>query len=241
MPQTLWPITWPIDITEEDPAHVEAAELFASQSMHALTARRIGYVPVTVMPCTGKCSHPRDENPFHPVLTDMGRMANCFCSSGCSCETGPRVYLDSPVGAIINVTVDGVAVPPAEYHLEGNWLVRTGGKGWPSCSGERFTVTYSNGYNVDALGKIAAGHLAVEYLNLQKGSKKCRLPDSIQSISRAGVSMQFESGMFPGGVTGMAEVDTYLMLHNPYALKVTPTIHSVDRHRNRQVTWRGLR
>lgn len=241
MPQLIWPITWAPGTEPTDADVKDAAEQFAGLALRHLTGRRVGNVSVTVMPCGGRCSHPRDTgNPFHPILLETGQMANCFCGGTCLCDSAPRVYLDAPVGRIEQVLVNGEVVPDTAYRVEnGTWLVRTDGEGWPSCAGDKFTVTYINGYPVDALGQIAGGIMAAEYVKLIAGDKKCRLPSGVRSINRAGMSIEIESGLFPGGRTGMQEVDTYLIAWNPYALKVPPTIHSIDRRRNRQVTWKA--
>lgn len=242
MTQTLWPVIWPTDIQELDPEKVDAAERFAAAAMHHLTGRRVGHVAVTVMPCTRQCKCPGDFGaPFHPVLMDSGRIANCFCQSGCSCDSAPRVMLDAPVGGIIRVISNGEEIPATSYEVQdGRWLVRTDGEGWPSCAGADFTVTYWNSHLPSKMGQMAAGYLAAEYLKLLDNDKKCRLPAGVTSISRAGVNIEIETGMFPGGVTGLREVDTYIMMWNPYALKTPPTIHSIDKKRNRQVTWKGI-
>lgn len=243
MPNTIWPVKWAIDTTNLDPQQMDVAEKFAGAVLRQLTGRRVGNIPVTVMPCARTCKHPRNAalgNPFHPILMDTGQMANCFCNGSCSCESAPSVYLDGPVGSIVNVMIDGVALDPSAYRMEnGSWLVRTDGDGWPACAGLDFTVTYMNGLPVDLMGQIAAGVLAEEYLKLLNTDKKCRLPSGVKSLNRAGVSIEIETGMFPGNVTGIKEVDTYLYLINPNALRVPPSIHSVDRRRNRQVTWRA--
>lgn len=242
MPNTIWPVKWTTDITAVDPETVDIAEKFAGSVLRMLTGRRVGNVPVTVMPCARTCAHPRNValgNPFHPILLETGQMANCFCNGSCSCDSAPKVYLDSPVGAIVEVKVNDAIVPPTSYRLEnGNWLVRTDGEGWPPCAGDRFTVTYMNGHPVDAIGQYVAGVLAAEYLKAMSADKKCRLPAGVRSLSRAGVTIEVETGMFPGNVTGLKEVDSYLMLWNPSGMKIAPTIHSIDRRRNRQVSWR---
>lgn len=241
MAQPIWPIIWPIGTEPTDDDLKARAEMFAGAVMRHLTAGRVGNVSITVMPCGGRCAHPRDHgDPFHPVLLESGQMANCFCHGGCSCESAPRVYLDGPVGSITQVMIDGEVVPDTAYRVEnGTWLTRTDGKGWPSCSGDKFTVTYMQGNPVDLMGQIAGGVLAVEYVKLINEDKKCRLPQGVRSINRAGISIEIESGIFPGGRTGMQEIDSYLIMWNPYALKTAPTVHSPDRRRNRQVTWRA--
>lgn len=242
MVQTIWPVKWMRDITSVDEELVDIAEQFAGAVMRMLTANRYGNVHVTVMPCSDRCVRPNITAgaPLLPYPSAGKLRGTCRCNGGCSCASAPSVYLDSPVGGIIEVKVDGVILPETSYRVDdGNWLVRTDGEGWPSCAGEDFTVTYVNSYKVSFLGEIAAGALAAEYLMLIDGDAKCQLPTGITSISRQGVNIEITSGMFPDGLTGIREVDTYLSMVNPYGLKTPPTIHSVDRKRNRQTTWRA--
>lgn len=241
MAQSLWPVKWPssVDLDTIDPEHKDAAEMFAAMAMHHLTGRRVGIVPVTVMPCSRRCKHPYDYGiPFHPILMDSGQIANCFCHGGCSCDNINKVELEMPVGEIYEVRVNGEIVPNTSYRVEnGRWLVRTDGKDWPSCAGDNFTVRYNRAYAPDTAGEIAAGLMAAEYLKLLADDRKCRLPVGVTSIARAGVNIEIQTGMFPGGVTGMRDVDTYLLMWNPNGIRVAPTVHSPDRKRNRQITW----
>lgn len=249
MAQTLWPIEWPknIELDGYTPEQLDIAERFAAAAMYHLSGRRYGRNKITVMPCANTCKHPRMDfgDPWHPVLLESGRVGNCFCHGGCSCDSAPSVLLDSPVGGIVEVIIDGVALPKTAYRVENGYkLVRLDGKGWPACSGDRFTVTYYNGYAPGKLGEIAAGYLAAEYLKLFNPTDRretCRLPSGVTSIARAGVNIEIQGGMFPDGVTGIKEVDSFLVMVNPNAIKVPPTIHSLDRpRRQRQVTWKGF-
>jgi hypothetical protein len=44
--------------------------------------------------------------------------------------------------------------------------------------------------------------------------------------------------MFPGGTTGIREVDAVISFYNPYALRSPSVIYSPDRHaRARETTW----
>jgi hypothetical protein len=179
---SIWPIDWPpsVDLSAYDPYHVQVAEMAASATMRLLTLYRVGGLPITVMPCTGTCAFPsmpfsgpaqsgNSYLPFYPILLASGAYANCFCGASCECEARATVLLGTPVGRIDEVKVDGVVLPSSAYRVEdGNKLVRLDGEGWPACSGDGFTVTYLNGYEVDVLGQAAGGILAAEYLRHQR-------------------------------------------------------------------------
>jgi hypothetical protein len=238
MPNAIWPLTWPSGATDGVPAEqVALAEEFAAAAMRALTLNRVGGVPVTVMPYQ-HCARPR-----------FGSMRNlywheaylgCLCDFGCTCPGERGVVLDGPVGRIDEVRLNGTALADTEYALEeGNRLVRTDGKPWPGCAGPAFTVTYLNAYEVSAAGSYAAGVLAREYLKAITGAKNCRLPSNVTSVSRQGMSFEMSTGLFPEGVTGITEVDTYLMQWNPHGLRTAPRVYSPDlrRPKTRRFGW----
>lgn len=240
MANEIWPVTWPDGApTEADADKVALAEDYAARTMRMLTLYRVGGRPITVMPCSTNCRVPR-YSAFRPVeLLSAADLLNCGCTFGCSCDPIESVYLTAPVGRIDEVVVDGAVLPVDAYHVEdGNILVRTDGGRWPSCSGDDFTVTYLNGYPVDSMGQYVAGVLAQEYLNAMTASKnKCKLPPSVTSLTRQGVTIEMTTGLFPEGVTGITIVDTYLRQFNPHGLKTKPTVHSPDLdRRQRQVT-----
>ena len=206
----IWPVAWPAyaDADNLDPEVKERAELFASNVLRMLTLYRVGGEPITAMPCTRTCRHPNTAAfalgamPFDPILLGTGQYANCWCGSDCTCGSAPTVILDAPVGRIDSVIIDGIALPTTAYHVEdGNKLIRLDGKGWPSCAGKRFTVTYLKGYPVDTMGEYAAGVLAAEYLKLLGNDRKgCRLPSSVTNVTRQGLTFEIARGV-PDGVT----------------------------------------
>jgi len=50
----------------------------------------------------------------------------------------------------------------------------------------------------------------------------------VTSIARQGVTMTFGTEMFPGGRTGIREIDAYLFSINPHGLKMPPMVWSPD-------------
>lgn len=243
----IWPIDWPIDIdiTDFDPYLVQRAEEAAAKSLRVLTMYRVGGLPITVMPVNHGCCKPftggqigNSYVPFYPILLESGQYANCFCGSGCGCASAAVVNLRPPVSRIDNVTIDGVVLPNTAYRVEDGYkLRRLDGKGWPSCYGDKFTVTYLNGHEVDVYGQFVGGLLAKEFLTLLTSPQDCRLPSGLESVTRQGMSYRLVQGLFPDGVTNIPEVDLYLKQWNPYGMKQMPQVFSPDLEWPREITW----
>jgi len=263
-----------------------------------------------------------------------------MCPTGdCSCSRLCEAILPGPVGGIVEVLLDGVALPPTAYRVDnGNRLVRTDGDCWPACQdmaapptfqyepltftgpagtftitrvgqivtitattsttgvidtlgttpwpprglteadGSRstlvaqpdggvrlwnaaapvvetlsmiyetaaaatapdptgtFAVRYYQGFAPDAMISYAAGVLANEFLKACEG-KKCRLPAGVSRVTRQGVTYEITAGSFPGGFTGIQEVDTVIRLFNPGGLTQAPVVSSPDIRRPRTPTW----
>lgn len=217
------------------------AKALAVQTMRALTAYRIGGCPVTVRPCSRTCvsNYPNwfyNGSTFMPIsLAGVWVNMVCGCGTGdCGCTTLPEVVLPAPVGRIDSVILDGVTLNPSAYRVDGNRLVRLDGGLWPVCQDMAlpsgvgtFLVTYLNAYPVDGLGAYAAGVLACEFASACNGGS-CRLPSGVTHITRQGITMDIASGSFPGGLTGIREVDAYIMRWNPNGLRQEPTVWSPD-------------
>lgn len=242
----VWPITWPANINADalDPNIRKLCEVYATVCMTALTLHRVGGKPVTIMPAS------RDRIRGHYVwdapVDDLYPVGSFYpglvypsaqdLTDSTTVHKVEAVDLPGPVGAIVEVRIDGVIVDPAKYRVEnGRYLILINGGSWPSESGDNFTVTYQNSHPVDEMGAYAAGVLAEEWLKLITTKKNLRLPASATTISRQGLTMEVARGMFPEGVTGIPEVDAYLMLWNPFGLKVAPKVYSPDLPVHRQV------
>lgn len=228
-----WPIIW-TDETARDAAtaaQVARAERMASNTLRMLTLYRVGQLSVKVMPRTLHCNSPftpHDPN-VDPIFASADSLKNCSCIFGCSCAGDGRVYLKGPVASVQEVSVRGTALEPSVYGVvDGMWLVRTDGGTFPSCAGADFTVTYTIGAPVSTLGQLAAGVLAAEFLKLFSGNKNCRLPRTVTNLSRQGMNMTLDKGLFDEGLTGLHEPDIFIQQWNPYALKTRPTVWSPD-------------
>src|SRR5262245_2093983 len=196
-------------------------------TLRNLTGGRVGNCPVTVLPCP---SSPCDVCvwPPQPRLVG-GEWLNFVCGSpGCSCEPLCEIVLDSEIAMVQSIVADGLVVDPASYQVHnGNRIVRVDGGCWPSCQSETFAITFVPGIVPGPAGLWAAGVLACEYSKACTGGK-CRLPSSVTTLARQGVVMAFTEGLFPGGVTGIREVDTYISALNPRHHSAPPKVWSPD-------------
>jgi hypothetical protein len=226
-----------------DPDLQERATALAWATTRLLTGGMVGSCPVTVRPCSASpCNLCMGWYMYPAPYLLHGVWFNTppCRGEGCSCQPVPEVLMPGLVARVDAVTVDGVLLDPAEYTLHNQRsLVRTDGGSWPSCQDVTlpdtevgtFTVTYIPGLEPDPAGLWAVGVLAWEYSKACSPSTaggKCRLPASVVSISRQGVSMDFDNKMFSNGMTGIREVDAWLSSINPYQLRTPPRVWSPD-------------
>jgi hypothetical protein len=230
----------------------ERASALAWSTLRALTGGQVGNCPVLMRPCLGPpCSVCNPDGVWmRPFIRD-GNWFNAVCGiDPCSCERLCEIVTPGPIAEVLSVVLDGEDIPLDNFRVDnGNHLVRQDGECWPSCQnmnlplGEPGTlgITYVPGIKPDAAGLWAAGTLACEYAKACNGSKGCRLPSAVTSISRQGVSFNLSSTMFPDGMTGIREVDAYLTALNPAGLRVPPMVWSPDLQatRHRYTTWVG--
>jgi hypothetical protein len=261
-PEVDWGCAYtPEQIAELDPAVKARSEQLAWATLQSLTGYQVAPCPLEVRPCTEGCSHSswleapvftggyQGGGTFQPAQNGDGFWVNsCGCGRGdsCSCTRVSEIFLPGPVGQIVEVSVDGVVLDPSTYRVDNNsQLVAQGDLVWPSCqdmtaaAGEEgtFVVTYYRGFAPDAMTTYAAGVLASEFYRACTG-KACRLPAGVTSITRQGVSMEIQTGMFSGGYTGIREVDAVISIYNPYGLRSPAVIISPETVGARRTTWR---
>jgi hypothetical protein len=166
-----------------------------------------------------------------PIAAETAWVNTTCGSPDCSCERLCEIVTPGPVAAVLAVTLDGAALPLDAFRIDNsNRIVRTDGQCWPSCQnmgaalGEPGTlgICYVPGIVPDEAGLWAAGVLACEFAKACQGAK-CRLPTSVTSIARQGISLQMASTMFENGQVGIREVDAYLISINPHH-HLTPTM-----------------
>jgi len=245
---------WPVDAAcfGDDWEALEAstqnrALAYASATLYRLTGYRVGGCPITVRPCKKGCDgwsasfmrygSAGMSHGFSPVNWSGVWINSCGCSTDCSCDYLCEVALPPPVGEVYAVTVGSDVIDPSDYRVDGSSLVWTGAGDcpWPACQDlsapvgdpDTFAVEYLNSYQVDGMGAYAAAVLAMEFAKACTGNK-CRLPSTVTSITRQGVSMEIASGSFPGGVTGIREVDAYIALFNPTGMRQQSQVWTPD-------------
>jgi hypothetical protein len=216
------------------------ASTLAVDTLRRLTGFRVGGCPVTVRPVLQSdcCFIPSYDQPtgFGPGININGDWVNnCGNRRG---HLANEVVLPPPVGRVDEVKVDGIVVASSNYRVDnGNHLTwqGVGNAPWPKdqdvtrpdSEEGTFAVTYLRGYPVDSSGAYAAGLLANEFAKACSG-KKCRLPAGVQTIVRQGITMEITSGAFPGGLTGIREVDAWTALWNPRHAVQPTTVWSPD-------------
>lgn len=250
-----------------DPAShaiADRANAMAWSTLSALLGYRLSLCPVSLRPCRQGCSPKTwDEastlgsnyagapkgGVFTPYIANGMWFNGCGCTLGddCGCTSIQQIILPLPVGEITAVWVGGAMLNPSAYRVDnGTKLVRQDGGLWPMCQDmnlpidhpDAFVVSYYPGLAPNDLLNYAAGVLATEYFKACSG-KQCRLPSGATNVSRSGITMDIPSGLFPGGATGLREVDPIIRIYNPSGLVAPPRVLSPDSARGRVQTWGG--
>lgn len=242
LPRLCWPLDFrmceeePVAEWTARPEHVrQRSEVLAVTTLRALTAYRVGGCPVTVRPCL-PTEGPRTYRtygvaggrgssrgaPWAPYLVG-GAFINCGCGGrSCGCDGASTVRLEG--GSRVDaVRIEGATLDPAAYRLDpGGLLVRIDGQAWPRVqhmdrpagAPGTWEVDYLPGAQVDLVGAHAAAVLALEYAKACAGDT-CGLPTTVTQVVRQGVTITIEPGAFPGGLTGLKDVDAYITRWNP--------------------------
>ncbi|MCA1806656.1 MAG: hypothetical protein LC687_02160, partial [Actinobacteria bacterium] len=131
------------------------------------------------------------------------------------------------------VTVAGEEIPIEDFHIDDyGVLVRDVGGGF----GSDWVVTYTIGEPIPPGGGLVAGLLACEYAKSICNDSSCRLPRRVSSIQRQGVVINnFSSQTAMDGITGIFEIDDWVMTANKPKRRSVMTSPDVQRHRI--MTW----
>ena len=241
---------WPLDpacLGDEWDAFDEDVQArasgLASETLHRLTAGRVGGCPVKVRPCQQSGCWSAFV-PFHgysalsPGLDTHGNWINSCGCGGSKCASSCEIKLPAPIGRLDEVLIDGEEQDLNDFRVDnGKYLVWVGAGdcpfpasqdlSLPDTEEDTFSITYLNAYPVDSLGSHAAGLLAVEFAKACSGNK-CRLPKNVTEVSRSGVTFQVTPGLFPGGFTGIQQIDAFIELWNPEARTQPTRVWSPD-------------
>jgi hypothetical protein len=236
LPDFCWPIDEGCcsDFDNYAPSVRNRAKALAGQTLRALTAGRVGGCAITVRPCSAAYCDGAGvywEQGYLRPINWNGVWTNMACGCLNACYHGDGIKLQGPVGRVDSVLIDGIPLDPSTYYVHGNTLIRRTGQ-WPATQNMAaptteigtFAVTYLRAHPVDGLGAYVAGILACEFAKACSGAKGCRLPAGVTEITRAGVSMTIASGAFPGGVTGIREVDADISAWTPSHAQARPSV-----------------
>lgn len=234
----------------------------AAFTVYSLTGRQFGTVTLTLRPCNAGYLQPLYQTypvnwfgswtgdgdgsgGFYPWLFN-GVWHNGGCGGFGCCGTACEVQLPRTV-SITSAIVDGATIDPSAYRVDnGHLLVRTDGGCWPRCQdlGKNpgvtgtWSVTGVFGTAVPQEALDAVSILACE-LGKALAGQPCRLPQRMQSLSRAGVTVQFPAAdsYLDRGLTGLSQVDELVVQLNPHRLVQSPMVFSMDQSPTRITTW----
>lgn len=169
----------------------------ATSSLQMLALYRVGLCPITIRPLASTT-----------VLAEYD--------------------IPGPVGYIDTLKIDGAVVDlwGGDWRLDdGHLLVWQGGGDSPLTGLQDMTqpdtapgtwsITYSRSYPVLEDGRLAVALLALEFARASKPKAKCSLPRGVTSVVRNGVSFTIEAGLYPNGLTGIQDVDAFIMKWAP--------------------------
>jgi hypothetical protein len=244
---------WPIDRTglpplqtpPPDPVTEEytkalnehrAAASLAATVMWALSGRQFGIYEHTVRPCRQSPLNHHGSGPVtsYVVSWEGSYWLNlpCGCAGGCRL-TGPNVvHLPGPVVEVTEVKIADAVLSPLVWVLEGDRLYRRE-SAWPRQDLNRplgdantWSVTYRRGIAVPEGVAQLTGLLAKEFLEAINNEGRCRLPRTVTTASRNGVTYRVydPAKIYANGKTGMPEIDLWLAAVNPHHLMASPSV-----------------
>lgn len=257
-PCQIWPPIW--DCVTLSPAGIAVtgtALQAATEILWNRTHRRFGVCAYALRPCRKTCwpdgwrwaGSWTDVSgwgwPFPALIGGAWFNLGCSaCGDSCSCSTLQEAVLPYPVAAVTEVKVDGVALAPSAYRVDG-WrvLVRTDDGSWPLCNdlskadteAGTWSVTAQYGEQVPSLGSLAVGELGLEIVKRLCGSGDCKLPaGTVREVTRQGVRKVFVDNQSLGFHTGLYWPDLFLDTYNPGRNQVA-SILNIDGPRSRRV------
>jgi hypothetical protein len=232
---SVWPVSYPCDVSTEDDTIVALATSSAQSILWGLSGRRYGVCETTEsyrLPCNSPC--------YLPWFDDFGpgvewRLTGGYPYRRRCCE----IHLaQKPVRSINAVEVYGVLLDPSEYYLTNSGVLQRINECWPcdsECDVPPIEVTYTYGIDVPALGAMAMGELACEIIAGWTGGD-CRLPSNAVSVTRQGITVDLGNAqtLFEQGRIGLPICDAFLRETNPGRLQQASGVYSPDLSRRRR-------
>lgn len=236
----LWPTNPATAPPSTDPDVWARAVAEAVDYLWSATARTYGTRTATYRPQTLGCTAGyRDAVPYLYGL--YGFVVPTL--NGRADPSAAVLELPGPANSIAEVQlvddVGTVTLPASSYRLDGNYLVRTDGIGWPRMQnliaddGDANTwhVIYDRGAPVPPGGQIAAYELAIEWVKKLTGADGCKLPWNVTTVSRAGVTINRDITKMLT-TTNVEAADRWVARVNPQGLQQQPSVWSPDIARN---------
>lgn len=244
-------LVWPVersalptvDTTDADAVRLlQAAVDTAVGVLWALTGRRYGAQRLLARPCPRVQDTVNDYGVgghvghFTPVLLS-GQWLNVACGGGCQSDGPGAVRLPGPVLRVERVDVEGVAIDPSSWRVEGDRLLRVNGHAWPSQDLQRpygepgtWGVWYLRGVEAPVGAASMVASLAGELYNAVNNPAKCRLPKGWTSVQRQGVTVRRvdPAQLLAAGRTGLPDVDLWIKTLNPAGLATSARVASPD-------------
>lgn len=220
---------------------LQAAVDTAVGVLWALTGRQYGVQRLLARPCPRVQDWENEYGhysirPYTPVLNG-GQWTNVGCDSGCQSDGLGAVRLPGPVYQVERVDVEGVAIDPSSYRVEGDRVLRVGGHEWPRQQLQRplgepgtWGVWYLRGRAAPTGAASMVASLAGELYNAVENPAKCRLPKGWTTVQRQGVTVQRvdPAQLLAAGRTGLPDVDLWIKTLNPAGLHAPARVASPD-------------
>lgn len=243
---------WPIDRTVfpalpdvTDPPSAEYTKAVAEQRaaaqlavdvLYALSGRQFGLYEHTVRPCRQPLYNHNISGPVTSYLVswegDHWINVPCGCYGSCRLSGPNVIHLPGPVHDVTEVKIAGTVLASNVWVLEGNRLYRREAP-WPRQDLNRplgdantWSVTYRRGIEVPEGVAALTGLLAKEFLDALNNDGRCRLPRTVTTASRNGVTYRAydPAVIYASGKTGLPEVDMWLAAVNPNHLMAAPSV-----------------
>jgi hypothetical protein len=212
----------------------------ATELLWRATAGIYGTCELTVRPCGRKCRS--SAFAYWPVQTSSGEWINVSCAcpqDSCGCCNVSEIALAAPVASVTQVLVDGAVQDTATYRVDNSYLLTrvSPASPWPMCQDlskpttevGTFEIIYERGIPVPVGGQYALAALAAEVL-ASCLNQDCRLPARVQQITRQGITASIinDIAFLRSGLSGIPEVDAWVVSVNPYNQRSESAVWSPD-------------